>query len=310
MARLHLAGGNHKRHSLDIGRNTRCMETQSEALSDHAQIIAAKIRRDLEKDELTVPLLPDIARQVITLIDDPDSDASQLAKLIQGDQALAAHVMRVSNSAAYSPKASLVSLQQAIARLGMTMIGEICLSISTGTKLFKAPGYEKHIQKLWQHAVLTALWSKEISRAVRRNVESAFICGLLHSIGRPVTLQLCVDQAKKIDYQIEPQEVFQLIEQLQHSVAIALLKYWTLPSIIVEAVEFFNNYQQAPKYQELAATVTAAAFMAELCQNQQLNAQTLSSCSALADINLYQDEVEKLLTHHQHITAAMESLCP
>ncbi len=286
------------------------MEAKNITLSDHAQIIAAKIRRDLEKHELTVPLLPDIARQVIILIDDPDSDANKLAKLIQGDQALAAHVMRVSNSAAYSPTASLVSLQQAIARLGMNLIGEICLSISTGTKLFKAPGYEQHLQALWQHAVLTALWSKEVSRAVRRNVESAFICGLLHSIGKPVTLQLCLDQAKKMDHDIDSEEVFCLIEQLQHQVAIALLKYWKLPSIIVEAVEFCNNYQQAPQYRELAATVTAAATMATLSQNQQLSIESLSTCTALADINLYQDEIETLLSHSEQIKTSMESLCP
>jgi HD-like signal output (HDOD) protein len=278
-------------------------------LSDHGQIICAKIRKDLDSDTLTVPLLPDVARQVISLIDDPDSDASQLAKLIQSDQALAGHVMRVANSAAYSPTASLVSLQQAIARLGMGMIGDICLSISTGTKLFKAPGYELYIQQLWRHAVLTALWSKEISRSVRRNVESAFICGLLHSIGQPVSLQLCLDQAKRIDHCIESDEVFTIVDQLQHRVAMALLNRWQLPAIIIEAIEYCNNYQQAPNYRDLAATVTAAAFIASHHDQGDQDEETMAQCSALADINLYRDEIASLLDKRDQITAALESLC-
>ena len=278
-------------------------------LSGYAQIIAAKIRQDLAKDQLTVPILPEVARQVITLIDDPESDASQLAKLIQGDQALAGHVMRIANSAAYSPKASLVSLQQAIARLGMSLIGEICLSISTGTKLFKTPGYEQHIQQLWRHAVLTALWSKEISRSVRRNVESAFICGLLHSIGRPLTLQLCIDQAKTMDYDIDQREVFQLVDVLQHDLAITLLNRWQLPPIIIEAVEYFDNYQQAPHYSVLAATVTAAALFANQCHQTVPDQETLLNCPALVDINLYREEIETLLSHSERIGQAGESLC-
>lgn len=281
----------------------------AQSFSDHGQIIRAKVRQDLESDTLTVPLLPDVARQVINLIDDPDSDASALAKLIQSDQALAGHVMRVANSAAYSATASLVSLQQAIARLGMNMIGEICLSISTGTKLFKTPGYELHIQQLWRHAVLTALWSKEISRAVRRNVESAFICGLLHSIGRPVSLQLILDQAKSLDYDIDADEVFALVEELQQEVGIALLKRWRLPAIIVEAIEYFQRYKDAPNHQDLAATITGAAFIAEHHDSGDQDEETLSACSALADINLYRDEIGDLLDKREQISYAVESLC-
>ncbi len=278
-------------------------------LSDHAQIICAKIRKDLDSDRLTVPLLPDVARQVISLINDPESDASQLAKLVQSDQALAGHVMRIANSAAYSPTASLVSLQQAIARLGMNLIGDICLSISTGTKLFKVPGYEQYLQQLWRHAVLTALWSKEISRSIRRNVESAFICGLLHSIGKPVTLQLCLDQAKRIEHEITEAEVLEVVTQLHRDVGNRLLKLWQLPTIIVEAVEHFNHYQSAPQYRDLAATVTAAAFIADHHDSGDQDEATLMSCSALADINLYRDEVESLLDKREYISTALESLC-
>lgn len=278
-------------------------------LSDHGEIIRAKIKQDLDSDTLTVPLLPSVARQVITVVNDPDSDASELAKIIQSDQAIAGHVMRIVNSAAYSPTASLVSLQQAIARLGMQMIGDICISITTGTKLFKTPGYEQTIQKLWRHSVLTALWSKEISRSIRRNVESAFICGLLHSIGRGVTLQLCIDQAKVLDYEIPSEEAFSLVEELQHDVGITILKKWGLPAIIIESLNYFNRYKEAPNYSELAATVTAAAFIAEHHDSGTQDEETIASCPAFADINLYQDEIGELLDKRDQISSALESLC-
>lgn len=281
----------------------------AQALTDHGKIICAKIRKDLDADTLSIPLLPDVARQVIELINDPDSNASQLAKLIQSDQALAGHVMRVANSAAYSPTASLVSLQQAIARLGMGMIGDICLSISTGTKLFKVPGFEQYIQQLWRQAVLTALWSKEISRCIRRNVESAFLCGLLHSIGKPVTLQLCLDQAKRMEYEIDAREVHQIVAELHQDVGVSLLQRWQLPAIIVEAIQYFADYAQAPNYHDLAATITAAAFIADHHDSGNQDEDTMAQCAALAAINFYRDEIAGLLDKREQVSLALESLC-
>jgi len=48
----------------------------------------------IEKGELRLPLLPQVAHQVMTLTNDPDSDATRLASLIQQDQALAGHILR------------------------------------------------------------------------------------------------------------------------------------------------------------------------------------------------------------------------
>ncbi|MGK0339106.1 MAG: HD-like signal output (HDOD) protein, partial [Candidatus Azotimanducaceae bacterium] len=72
----------------------------------------------LDRNEITLPVLPEVAATVIQLSTSEDVDAQQLANLIQGDMSLAGHVMRVANSALYRPVTPFVSLQQAITRLG------------------------------------------------------------------------------------------------------------------------------------------------------------------------------------------------
>ena len=79
---------------------------------------------------LVLPVLPQVTNNVLSLVHDADSDASSLAQLIQSDQSLASHVMRIANSAAYSPTAKMTSLQQAIARLGMQNIAEIAMPMA------------------------------------------------------------------------------------------------------------------------------------------------------------------------------------
>ena len=98
------------------------MPGEAQSLSTTANQLISDIETIMDKGGIQVPLLPEVANKVVTLSQNPESDAIQLAQLIQSDPSLAAHVMRIANSAACTPTASLVSLQQAITRLGMNLI--------------------------------------------------------------------------------------------------------------------------------------------------------------------------------------------
>jgi HD-like signal output (HDOD) protein len=78
--------------------------------------------------------------------------------------------MRIANSSAYTPNSNLVSIQQAVTRLGTIEISNIAFLTFINSKIFKARGDEKHIEVIWQHALATALWAKEVARAMRSEV--------------------------------------------------------------------------------------------------------------------------------------------
>lgn len=111
-------------------------------LSTDLREVGKQVLKLLRKGAVDVPLFPKIATDVMRLAKSPDSDAATLADLIQRDTMLAGHVIRVANSPLYTPNASMVSLQQAIARLGLNAICEISLGIALNAKLFNAPKFE------------------------------------------------------------------------------------------------------------------------------------------------------------------------
>ena len=126
------------------------------------ETISQQLEQRIGNKSLVLPMLPQVITQVLSLVNDVDSDASALAKLIQSDQALAGHVMRIANSAAYSPNAKMTSLQQAIARLGMQNIAEIAMAATMGPKMFQAEGFESLIKEIWESSLATAVWAREI----------------------------------------------------------------------------------------------------------------------------------------------------
>lgn len=285
------------------------MSANTNHLSNAGQEILALITSQLNQGSIEVPLLPEVASRTIQLTQNPDSDAAELARLIQSDPTLAAQVMRTANSAAYTPNASMVSLQQAIARLGMNLISDIAVAASINTRMFHAPGFEELIAEIWKHALATAIWGKEIARSCRLNVETSFLCGLLHSIGKPVTLQAACDIAKKNNIELTTEDAKLLLNLAHREVGSCVLKNWGMPTIICEVLEFFDDYANAPSANTPACITHAASLFATHMLNQEsLSEEQLSQSEVLADLNLYADDIETLLEKHDSIISAMEVL--
>lgn len=271
--------------------------------------IAEIFERRLKSGKIDVPMLPETASKVVTLSQDPDSDAAELAQLIQSDQSLAGHVMRIANSAAYSPNTSLVSLQQAVTRLGINLISDIALAASISSKMFSAPGYEQYLQDIWRHALATALWSKEVARAARRNVEASFLCGLLHSIGRPVALQECLEIAQKESIPLSEEDVITLVKRFEQGTGLAVVERWEMPKVVCEVIRNIDNRDNSGSVVEQAASVHCGAqFASHILNPDDFTRQDLCEHPVLADINLYNDEVELLLEKSDAIKSTMESM--
>jgi HD-like signal output (HDOD) protein len=285
------------------------MSSENIKLTEQAQQIVASLEKQIASGAIDIPMLPEVANKALMLAHSPDSDASEMAKLIEGDQSLAAHVMRIANSVAYTPLSNLVSLQQAIARLGMGVISEIALAASIGTKMFNTPGYEDYVDQQWKHALATGLWAKEVARQSRSNVEVAFLAGLLHSMGKPAVLQLILDLARQKAMVLSKDSVMGLVDMYAHQVTTSVVSAWQMPTLVIEAVSFFNDYDNAPTSSTQAAQVNAGTnYATHMIDAELLDQETLLSLPVLAALNLYQDEAEKLLEQTEIVKERLEGL--
>lgn len=253
-------------------------------------------------------MLPEVAHRVIQITNDPDSDASQLMRVIQTDQALAAKIMKTANSAAYAPTAAIVSLQQAIARLGMNTIRNIALASSLNARMFKAPGLEGHIENIWQHSLASALWAKELARGTRSNVETAFLCGLLSNIGVPIMLQEVVDIARDENLMDNVELIMEVTHELAPDAARLALESWKMPAIVTDAIIHKDNFMEAGLGKELAMIIAAASQFAQVMCTEYPEVEDLKKVPVLAELNLYPDEVDSILMKAPGIREALEAL--
>ncbi|GIX48633.1 MAG: hypothetical protein KatS3mg131_2844 [Candidatus Tectimicrobiota bacterium] len=272
-----------------------------------AEVRTALLRR-LEGEELELPLLPDVVWEVLELSTADETDARKLATLIHRDQALAGHVLRVANSPAYLPRMPIVSLQQAVSRLGIAQLCEIVFAVALQSRVFDVPGYECELRALWRHAVGAAAYAKEIARMRRSNVEGAFLCGLLHDVGKPVILQALVDVQKACGAFLEPGIVEALLEAYHTRVGERLARRWELPPHVIESIAYHHEYLVTPACNEAVMITRLADVLSyHLLQPEVFDVESVRQHPVLPELDFYPEDVESLLAKREAMLQLVEA---
>jgi len=261
--------------------------------------VPAAIRSELESrlsaGSLELPLLPGVAMEITSAAAKEDADARTIADMLKRDAALSAHVLRIVNSPVYSPRAQIVSLQQAVARVGAVKIREIALIIACRTGVFKAKGYEQEIDQVFKHSIGTALFAQEIARNTRNNVEDAFLCGLLHDVGRPVLLQALLALLREAKVVATRNAVLELVSELHEAAGSALARAWALPETVIVALG--KHHTSSPDQESTPVRIVSLAdrFAHLTDEGAALTSDALLGHPALAALEIYPEVLEKIV---------------
>ncbi|WMU93258.1 ribonuclease Y [Microcystis phage MaAM05] len=135
-----------------------------------------------------IPSLPDVVNRILAIINQPNTPASEIAKLISYDPGLTSKVLRMVNSAAYGFQRQISSIQHGIMILGFTNVRGLVLSASI-FKLFEGhahPGGLNH-QQFWEHSLGTAVAARLLAKSLGvADSDDVFSAGMLHDIGKVV----------------------------------------------------------------------------------------------------------------------------
>jgi putative nucleotidyltransferase with HDIG domain len=282
-------------------------ETQP-AASQLEQLEQALVQK-IKTGDVELPLLPQAASQVMALASDPSADAAKLSSLIHQDQALAAHVLRIANSPAYMPRSPVVSLQHAVAMLGITLLSEIAFTASLKSGAFKVPGYEDDVKQLWRHSLASGAFAKEVARMRRVNVESAYLCGLLHTIGKPVVLRTATTLASQQRIALEKPVLSGWMAGYHTEVGAMIADKWGLPKQVAVAIQYYGDYDHATEFrQECLLTCVADRLASHLLTPDEMPEDTLRDHSVFAELNLYPQDIDKLLLTKDQVLTIVNAM--
>jgi len=157
---------------------------------------ALRVIRAIEAPQTNLPTLPAVAIEISRLTHSETSSAGDLERLILTDQALAAKVLGVANSAYYGVRETITTIRQAVVLIGLVELQDLVLGVSViGLFNPKVEAQGVSIKDLWAHSIAVAASAAALAAASPRplTAENAFTAGLLHDLGKPLLLTLFPD---------------------------------------------------------------------------------------------------------------------
>ena len=143
------------------------------------------MNKELETAIMTaadLPTIPVVALKVMQLIESEKATAEELARIVASDPAVAARVLKISNSSFYGCRRQIQTLSSAIVVLGFSTLKSLVVAASL-KQVYKPYGLTEKM--LWEHSFAAGLAAKIIANQTRAvNEEEAFLAGLFHDIGK------------------------------------------------------------------------------------------------------------------------------
>jgi len=237
-----------------------------------------------------IAALPEVTIRIIEIVEDPNSTARDLHKVIKTDPALSAKVLKVVNSAFYGMPGQIASVDRAIVLLGMSAVKNIAVAASIARMFRSGQMSEQFTAKdVWRHSVAVAAAGRLIAKTCSRpaGLDEVFLAGLIHDIGILVERQAYAEQLTDVIARYTAgQGSFRDIEEQvigadHQAFGDALTTKWKFPRHLRAVVGFHHCPEKlSPELQKLGHTIRLADI---LCCQMKLGFYLTAEDAELTD---------------------------
>lgn len=206
----------------------------------------------------TLPTLPAVAARLLQLTSDDSASIREVIDLVASDPALTAKIISLSTRADKGVRSDVITIDKAVKLLGFATIRNTVLSLKVLEVFQKNDAVAVPVSSgeaepepfdrdgLWTHALAVGILSELIAKAHPGQedlpAEQAFVCGLLHDIGK-----LALDQvlprsyARVVDIcKIKRCSVAEAERGIvgidHHTAGKRLAEHWGLPHVIQDCI--------------------------------------------------------------------------
>ncbi|HPF70736.1 MAG TPA: HDOD domain-containing protein [Candidatus Krumholzibacteria bacterium] len=207
-------------------------------------------------DEISgIESMPAAVSRIASMLDDPDADATAFARVLELDARLTADVLRLANSAWSQPTQPILTVRDAVMRIGAAVVLKMAVGSRTAQSLSRpSDGYDLGEGELWRHSVAAALAAERMGAYTKVAVPgAAFTAALLHDIGKvPLTRRLGRDGLRELWTLIEstdltPLEAERRLLGTDHAEAgESIAREWGLPDALATAIGAHHDPDAAP----------------------------------------------------------------
>lgn len=230
--------------------------------------VAALSREKLLITARTLPAAPQVLAELGELLQDVNMSLGQIADLLKRDAALAARIIRISNSSVFGGGSRIGAIEEAVNRVGF---GEVYRLVGLATTSRLADRaltyYGVEADPLREHMLFTALAAEALARESGMDQRLAYTAGLLRPLGMLVLDRVARERLPASEsfnatiYAGFAEWEGQVFSLSNCEVAAMILAEWKFPTEIVTAVREHYLRRKADSENRFAVLLNLAGWL-------------------------------------------------
>ncbi len=130
-----------------------------------------------------LPTLPAVAQKLIELAQQDEIELHEVCQVVRSDPAVSGKILKTANSALFGFRARVESIEEAVPKLGTSMIRTLILSFHLAANSQGETEYQSYYQQMWRNFLTQAVFAELIAEQTDCDQASCFMAGLLQDIG-------------------------------------------------------------------------------------------------------------------------------
>lgn len=218
----------------------------------------------LQTDKL--PNVPDVVRELIIALKDPEADYNAIAEKVAQDQTLSLKILRLVNSAHFGLSRKVSSIDEAVVLLGMEKLNTLVIASGLSNSASNVDGLE--LKAFWKDSFMVATiatWLAARTDEVEEDI--AFTTGIIYNIGRLLLHLAAPKDAMAIQALVKDKKASRIAAEMERlsfttqDAGKALLDMWKFPAELGIALQ---QYKRPLGYEEtspLSAILNLANYL-------------------------------------------------
>lgn len=226
-------------------------------MTDLAQRIQEELVQAIDRDQLVLPTLPEVALRIREAAEDPDISISELARHISTDTALSARLIKVVNSPLLRSRQEITDLNMAVNRLGVVYTANLATGLAMA-QLFQATtdNIDRRMREVWARSTEVAGISHVLCRHYTKlKSDQATLAGLVHEIGVLPILSYAEENDQLLHDSISLDIV---IERIHPLIGDRILAAWDFPEPLRHVPSQHLDFERTPAAADYADIVQVA----------------------------------------------------
>jgi len=214
----------------------------------------------------SLPSMPEIAHRLLKACDREDVDLGTLSHLVGQDQGLSVKLLRLANSARFSPRHEIATLQDAAATVGMTQLRDMSLAACVAGAFPAVTGFDR--LRFWRQCMACAGHARTLAQACDVDEDRAYLAGLVLRTGE--LLMLMVDPEHTLQAEADahlPDSLMdhekRLMDVTHADVSAELAKRWRFPETLTSALAAAADPMAVRPFSRLGAVLRLAQVLSE-----------------------------------------------